>query len=118
MDTEYQLGKGNIYVLVRFTEPKTVEILLGEKGGDMLKFTPSLWYEFLKFRYGRSTLLKKSLMVASEGDEMKLQTTDGSTCLLERGELDFLLELDDEIMHDIALLYMERIFYDLLLEKL
>ncbi|GFY68890.1 hypothetical protein TNIN_468971 [Trichonephila inaurata madagascariensis] len=118
MDTEYKLGKGKIYVLVRFTEPKTIKIFLGEKGNNMLKFTPNLWYEFLKCRYGISTLLKDALMVTSEGDKMKLLTTDGSNCLLEREDLDSLLKLDENIMHDISVLYMERIFYDLLLKKL
>ncbi|GFY69423.1 hypothetical protein TNIN_19681 [Trichonephila inaurata madagascariensis] len=88
MDTEYKLGKGKIYVLVRFTKPKTIKIFLGEKGNNMLKFTPNLWYEFLKCRYGISTLLKDALMVTSEGDKMKLLTTDGSNCLLEREDLD------------------------------
>ncbi|GFY69421.1 hypothetical protein TNIN_19661 [Trichonephila inaurata madagascariensis] len=57
-------------------------------------------------------------MVTSEGDKMKLLTTDGSNCLLEREDLDSLLKLDENIMHDISVLYMERIFYDLLLKKL
>ncbi|GFT35425.1 hypothetical protein TNCV_922451 [Trichonephila clavipes] len=120
MDTEYQLGKGNIYALVRFNEPKTVEILLGERGGDMLKFTPCLWYEFIKFRHDPklSTFYRGSLMVSTEDDKMKLQTTDGRTCLLGREKLDFLLDRNERIMDDVSLLYLERIFYKSLLEKL